>query len=101
VPEHAERLQRLEPARPALVPTWRFAPVGAARQARRGVQLTVAVTRVAERGDWTRVDHPRPLLRDRGLTPSAYARGERRRQGSLTTAGNTPARRARIAGAWA
>jgi transposase len=36
-----------------------------------------------------------------GLMPSEYARGERRRQGSLTTAGNTHARRALVEGAWA
>jgi hypothetical protein len=36
-----------------------------------------------------------------GLTPSAYASGERRRQGGLTKTGNTHARRALVEGAWA
>jgi transposase len=67
----------------------------------RGVQCTVAVTRLAELGDLTRFETPRPLMSDLGLTPSEYSRGERRRQGPITTAGNTCARRALIAGAWA
>jgi len=36
-----------------------------------------------------------------GLTPSEYTSGERRRQGSITTAGNTQARRVLVEGAWA
>ena len=36
-----------------------------------------------------------------GLIPSAYSSGERRRQGSITKAGNTHARRALVEGAWA
>jgi transposase len=36
-----------------------------------------------------------------GLIPSEYSSGERRRQGSLTKAGNTHARRALVKGAWA
>jgi transposase len=51
--------------------TWRVSPVVEALQALRGVPCTVAVTTVAERGDLTRVDHPRHLMDDLGLTPSA------------------------------
>src|SRR5262245_63450598 len=36
-----------------------------------------------------------------GLVPSEYSTGERRRQGSITKAGNTHARRALVEGAWA
>jgi transposase len=36
-----------------------------------------------------------------GVSPSAYAAGERRQQGSITQAGTTQARRALGAGAWA
>jgi len=36
-----------------------------------------------------------------GLTPSESSTGERRRQGGITKAGNTHARRALIEGAWA
>jgi transposase len=36
-----------------------------------------------------------------GLIPSEYSTGERRRQGAMTKAGNTHARRALVEGAWA
>jgi transposase len=36
-----------------------------------------------------------------GLIPSAYSSGERRRQGAITKAGHTHARRALVEGAWA
>ena len=78
-----------------------MAPVVEALQALRGVQFTVAVTTVAELGDLTRFDNPKPLMSDLGLTPAAYSSGERRRQGSLTKTGNSQARRALIEGAWA
>ena len=101
MPEHTERLQRLDQALHEHGPAWRLPPVVEALQALRGVPCTVAVTMVAEMGDLTRFDPPRELMKGLGLLPSAYASGERRQQGSITTAGNTPARRALIEGAWA
>jgi transposase len=101
VNEHSERLPRRAQARHAHGPSWRVHPVMEALQARRGVPGTVAVTTVAELGDLTRVDHPRPLMTCLGRIPSASSSGERRRQGSSTTAGNTQARRAWVEGAWA
>jgi transposase len=83
------------------VKAWRLSPVIAALQGLRGVPCTVAVTTVAELGDLPRCDNPRPRMGYLGLTPSEYSSGQRRRQGGITTAGNTHARRARIAGAWA
>jgi Transposase IS116/IS110/IS902 family len=67
----------------------------------RGFQCTVAVTGVAEPRDLTRFEASRELMRHLGLTPWAYATGERHRQGGITKAGNTHARRALIEGAWA
>jgi transposase len=59
------------------------------------------VTTVAARGDLTRFNTPRQLMHYLGLTPSDYSSGPRRQQGSMTKTGNTPARRARVEGAWA
>jgi transposase len=101
VNEHTERLQRLEQARQEQVTSWRFSPVVEALQALRGVQCTVAVTTVAELGDLTRFATPRELMKFWGLIPSEYSPGERRRQGAITKAGNTHARRALVEGAWA
>jgi transposase len=101
VTEHTERLQRLDQELQERVKAWRLNPVVEALQALRGVQFTVAVTTVAEIGDLTRFDTPRELMKFLGLVPSEYSTGERRRQGSITKAGNTHARRALVEGAWA
>ena len=101
VHEQTARLQRLEQARQDHVKAWRFHPVVEALQALRGVPCTVAVSMVSAIGDLTRVDHPRELMTCLGLMPSEYSSGEPRRQGSLTKAGNTHARRALVEGAWA
>lgn len=101
VNEHTERLQRLEQELQDQVQAWRLHPVVEALQALRGVQFTVAVTTVAEIGDLTRFDTPRELMKFLGLIPSEYSTGEQRRQGSITKAGNTHARRVLVEGAWA
>src|SRR5262249_2844973 len=52
-------------------------------------------------GDLTRFAPPRERMQCLGLTPSASATGDQRRQGAMTTAGHTQARRALVEGAWA
>jgi transposase len=101
VSEHHERLQRLEQELHEHVNAWRLSPVVDALQALRGVPFTVAVTLVAELGDLTRFESPRELMKFMGLIPSEYSSGEQRRQGSITKAGNTHARRVLVEGAWA
>jgi transposase len=101
VTEHTERRQRLEQELHEQVKTWRLQPVVEALQALRGVQFTVVVTMAAELGDLTRFDNPRQLMKFLGLIPSEYSTGERRRQGSITQAGHSHARRVLVEGAWA
>jgi transposase len=101
VNDPTERLQRLEQELQEQVQSWRLNPVVEALQALRGVQFTVAVTRVAEVGDLTRFDNPRELMKLLGLVPSEYSSGPQRRQGSITQAGNHHARRVLVEGAWA
>ncbi len=101
VTEHTARLQRLEQELQEHVKAWRLHPVVEALQALRGIPFTVAVTTVAELGDLTRFENPRELMKFLGLIPSEYSTGERRRQGAMTKAGNTHARRALVEGAWA
>jgi len=100
VSEHQERLQRLEAERCEQAQAWRLYPVVQALQAMRGVQFTVAATLIAELGDLTRFENPRQLMSYLGLTPREYSSGERRRQGTITKAGNAFARRALVEGAW-
>jgi transposase len=101
ITESTDRLQRLDQELQAQVQGWRLHPVVEALQALRGVQFTVAVTMVAEIGDLTRFEHPRELMKFLGLIPSEYSTGDHRRQGAITKAGNTHARRALVEGAWA
>jgi transposase len=98
---HTARLQRLAQELQEHVHSWRLNPVVETLQALRGVQCTGAVTMGAEVGDRSRFDTPRALMQCLGLSPSAYASGARRQQGSLTQAGHTQARRALVEGAWA
>ena len=80
--------------------TWSMAPVVEAVQAMRGVGLIVAVTVVAEVGDFSRFANPRQLMAYLGLVPSEHSSGSSVRRGGITKAGNAQARRVLIEGAW-
>jgi transposase len=96
-----ERVARLTGAIEEHIGTWRFAPVVAGLQGLRGVQFIHAVTLICELGDLTRFDTPRHLMGYLGLVPREDSSGPARRQGSITKAGNSSARRALIEAAWA
>ncbi len=99
--EEAEaRRDRLTRQIEELLSTWAMAPVVAALQAMRGVALVVAVTIVAEVGDFRRFANPRQLMAYLGLVPSEHSSGSTVRRGGITKAGNALARRALIEGAW-
>jgi transposase len=83
-----------------MMPQWSMAPVVEALQAMRGVALIVAVTLVAEVGDFSRFSNPRQLMAYLGLVPSEQSSGVTVRRGGITKAGNALARRALIEGAW-
>ena len=83
-----------------LLPSWAMAPVALALQAMRGVALVVAVTVVAEVGDFRRFANPRQLMAYLGLVPSEHSAGGSIRRGAITKAGNALARRVLIEGAW-
>lgn len=59
----------------------------------------VAVTVVAEVGDFSRSDNPRQVTAHPGLTPSGHSSGTGIRRGGITKAGSGLARRALIEGA--
>jgi transposase len=99
--EATQRVERLTGAIVAQLEHWRWRPVVEALQALRGVQLLHAVRIVAELGDLARFGTPRRLMGYLGLIPSEDSSGRRRRQGSITKAGNSSARRALIEAAHA
>ena len=94
------RVERLTRQIADLLPNWSLAPVVEAVQAMRGVAFIVAVTVVAEVGDFHRFDNPRQLMAYHGLTPSEHSSGANVRRGGITKAGSGLTRRALIEGAW-
>jgi transposase len=65
----------------------------------RGVSTLTAFALTVELGDWHRF-RPESLGPFLGLTPSESSSGERRRQGTITKAGNSHVRRLLIEAAW-
>ena len=94
------RRQGLERQIVQLLPDWSMAPVVEAYQALRGVSVLTAVVLAAELGDLSRFSHPRQLMGYLGLTSSENTSATRRRQGAITKAGNTHARRLLVESAW-
>jgi transposase len=94
------RVERLTGQIAELLPSWSLAPVVEAVQAMRGVAFIVAVTVVAEVGDFHRFENPRQLMAYLGLTPSEHSTGSSIRRGGITKAGSGLARRVLIEGAW-
>lgn len=66
----------------------------------RGIDTLTAVGLVAEIGDFHAFSHPKQLASFLGLVPSEFSSGERRRQGAITKAGSSHARRLLIEAAW-
>jgi transposase len=100
VTEATTRIGRLEQAMRETLPEWGLAPVVQALQAMRGVQLVAAMTLVAELQDFLRFANPRQLMGYVGLVPGEHSSGPKRRQGSITKAGNSAARRMLVEVAW-
>ncbi len=88
VTESGARIARLEQSLRDALSGWSLAPVVAALQALRGVQLIAAITLVAEIQDFWRFANPRQLMAYLGLVPCEDSSGPRRRQGVITKAGN-------------
>ena len=99
--ECERRVERFEQAIFAQLEGWRWRPVVEELQALRGISALHAVRIVAELGDFQRFKTPRKLMGYLGMIPSEDSSGARRRQGPITKAGNSSARRAMIEAAQA
>jgi transposase len=94
------RVERLKNQIAGLLPSWSLSPMVEAIQAMRSVGFIVAVTVVAEVGDFQRFDSPVQLIADLGLTLSEYSSGTSVPRGGIAKAGSGLARRSLIEGAW-
>jgi transposase len=77
-----------------------WAPLVARLRCLRGVETLTAVGLVAEIGEITSFSHPKQLASYLGLVPSEQSSGTKRRQGSITKAGSSHARRLLVEAAW-
>jgi transposase len=94
------RRQRLDAliAEQALDEQW--AGVVARLRCLRGIDTLTAVGLLAEIGDFAAFAHPKQLASFLGLVPSEQSTGDKRRQGQITKAGSSHARRLLIEAAW-
>lgn len=100
ITQATSRIQRLEQAMRDTLPQWSLMPIVQALMAMRGVQLIAAMSLVAELQDFLRFESPRKLMAFVGLVPGEHSSGPKRRQGSITKAGNSAARRMLVEIAW-
>ena len=100
ITEATARIARLEQAMRETLPEWSLTPLVQALQALRGVQLIAAMTLVGELQDFLRFESARKLMAFVGLVPGEHSSGPKRRQGSITKAGNSAARRMLVEVAW-
>ena len=96
----SERQKRIEAAIVELIPEWSLAPVVAALQGLRGVNLVTAATVMAEIGDLRRFESPRQLMGYLGLVPAERSTGDTVRRLGITKAGNGRVRQALVESAW-
>jgi len=94
------RRDRLTAQIEAMLPDWTLAPIVAAVQTMRGMELVNAATLIAELGDLSRFANPGQLMAYLGLVPSEYSSGATIKRGGITKAGNGAARRLLIEAAW-
>ena len=95
-----EQVERLGEALARLVQDSALAPLVKALQAMRGIQLLTAASIAFELIDLKRFASAPKLMGYLGLVPSEDSTGERRRQGSITKAGNKHIRRLLTEAAW-
>jgi transposase len=87
------RRDRVEDQLASLAAESRCATTVARLRCLRGIDTLSALGLGAEIGEWDRFDHPDQLAAYVGIVPSEHSTGERRRQGAITKAGSTHARR--------
>ena len=66
----------------------------------KGIKTLIAVSFVAEIGDFRRFPNARQFMAFLGLVPSEHSSGNKRRQGGITKAGNSHLRRLLVEAAW-
>jgi len=96
----AARRSQLEHELFARVDASPWADTAARLRCFRGIQRLTAAGLVAEIGDFSRFERAPQLMSWVGLVPSEHTSGDKRRQGGITKAGSSHARRLLVEAAW-
>lgn len=83
-----------------IAPEWKLYPLVVNLQALRGVAFLIALTVVAEVGDFSRFRHPANLMAFLGLIPGEHSSGARTRGTGITRTGNVHVRTLLYEAAW-
>ncbi len=94
------RRAQLESTITELLPACSYAEMVARLRCLRGIDTLSAAGLMAEIGDLRRFQRPGKLMSYVGLVPSENSSGETRRQGPITKAGSSHARRLLVEAAW-
>ncbi len=94
------RRDRLEAELETLAAASPWAPTIARLRCLRGIDTLSALGLCAEVGEFERFEHPDQLAAYLGIVPSERTSGQQRRQGSITKAGSTHARRLLVEAAY-
>lgn len=95
------RTAQLEQEIKRLLPDWSLNDLVTQLQALKGVAWIIAVTVVAEIGDFSRFTNPKQLMAYLGLIPGEHSSGGRVRGTGITKVGNKEVRRLLYEAAWA
>ena len=96
-----DRTKQLEQEIMRLLPDWSLCDLVIQLQALKGVALIVAVTVVAEIGDFSRFTNPKQIMAYLGLIPGEHSSGNSTRGTGITKVGNKEVRRVLYEAAWA
>ncbi len=95
------RTDQLEQEIMRLLPAWSLYDLVIQLQALKGVALIIAVTVVAEIGDFSRFTNPKQIMAYLGLIPGEHSSGGTIRSTGITKVGNKEVRRMLYEAAWA
>jgi transposase len=95
------RIQQLDQEITRLLPEWSLYPLVCQLQALKGVGQTIALTLVAELGDFSRFANPKHIMAYLGLVPGEHSSGGSIRKRGITRVGNSELRRLLYEAAWA
>ena len=94
------RIQQLDQEITRLLPEWSLYPLVCQLQALKGVGQTIALTLVAELGDFSRFANPKHIMAYLGLVPGEHSSGGSIHQRGITRVGNSELRRLLYEAAW-